>query len=411
MNPRAVIDQILRTEKADVLRGLVALSLKLSKASQALLIADGQRLLTTTSLSWSVDIEAWPHFDCASKYCQLRLCLFPDAPDPAYSTDVVAALALQIGSLLDSYCDAHQLKIEHQRLQQAFAVSGAGAWRMDVASGVFEGDAMVASLLGLTADRVQQDFAAIVDLIDPRERAGFLYGISRGTNLEQRQRQVFQLQASGRWVLAIFERDASDSERLCFVGVMHDHSAQREAELEVEMHQQQLESLVKNLRKSNRIDALTGLSNRVAFNESMQSWTVSARAKGGWISLLMIDVDHFKAYNDSYGHDQGDVALQCVAQAIEQCARGADLPARFGGEEFCYLTLSDPELAEKVAERIRLAVENSYWPLRQVTVSIGICSLQGSGIDSTTLFKRADEALYAAKSQGRNRWVFATSEA
>jgi diguanylate cyclase (GGDEF)-like protein len=83
------------------------------------------------------------------------------------------------------------------------------------------------------------------------------------------------------------------------------------------------------------------------------------------------------------------------------------LPARFGGEEFCVLSHSEPELALKIAERIRLAVEQSSWAKRAVTVSIGVCSLEGANIEEGALFQRADAALYRAKAQGRNCVVVA----
>jgi diguanylate cyclase (GGDEF)-like protein len=398
----SALDQILRTGHAGGLRDLLDVCARVSGATRALLVANSQRVLSTHAIAWDQNITTWKTFDCAATRCQLMLYLEAESISVVNAT-LMDSLARQFGKLLDAYLSEQGLRQENQSLLQALSASGTGVWRLDVGSGVFEGDTTVAQLFGMTPDFFKTDFDSIIDLIDERERTAFLYSIGRVTHLNQRQRQIFQVRISGRWILAIFERDSLVQDRIHFIGVMQDYSAQREAEIEVKMHHEQLESLVKSLRKSSRIDTLTKLSNRTAFNETMQTWTVSARAKGEWISLLIIDVDHFKAYNDSYGHDQGDAALRRVAQAIEQSVRGKDLSARFGGEEFCYLTLSEPDVAEKIAERIRQAVAQVSWPLRPITVSIGVCCLQGGDIDATMLFKRADEALYFAKASGRNR--------
>ena len=189
--------------------------------------------------------------------------------------------------------------------------------------------------------------------------------------------------------------------------MVRDHSAQRAVELEVEMHQTQLETLIKDLRKSNRVDVLTGLANRMALNETLRTATMNARDRNEWVSLLIIDVDFFKSFNDTFGHIEGDVALRQVATEIARSTRGDDLAARFGGEEFCVLCFAGPELTAKVAERIREAIEQSSWAKRNVTVSIGVCCLQGANVDERVLFQQADAALYRAKDTGRNRVVVA----
>ena len=96
-----------------------------------------------------------------------------------------------------------------------------------------------------------------------------------------------------------------------------------------------------------------------------------------------------------------------MANEIARSTRGDDLAARFGGEEFCVLCFAEPELTAKVAERIRLAIEQSSWAKRTVTVSIGVCCLQGAHVDERILFQQADAALYRAKDTGRNRVVVA----
>ena len=157
-------------------------------------------------------------------------------------------------------------------------------------------------------------------------------------------------------------------------------------------------------------DGLTGLDNRRSFDERIeQSWRAAQR-NGQPLSLLMLDVDHFKAFNDRYGHVEGDSALQRVADCIAQSLkRGGDLGARYGGEEFAIL-LPDTGLlgAYHVAESVRAAVQEAQIrhegsPYGTLTVSIGISTLD-SGDEASTreLVLAADAALYRAKQKGRN---------
>jgi diguanylate cyclase (GGDEF)-like protein len=161
------------------------------------------------------------------------------------------------------------------------------------------------------------------------------------------------------------------------------------------------------------IDQLTNLPNRRSFDERLRiEWNRATREQVP-IGFLMIDVDKFKKYNDTYGHQQGDVVLKTVAKVFTQSIkRAGDFVARWGGEEFTVLlpnTVLDGAL--DLAESIRMNVENAPVPCidgsaNKVTVSIGVSSMipiQGSSVDA--LISNADAALYMAKDQGRNRIV------
>jgi diguanylate cyclase (GGDEF)-like protein len=277
----------------------------------------------------------------------------------------------------------------------------AGAWTLDLGTNIFQGDATVAHLVGLHIAPSGVDFDRVLDGIDPDTRADFLYALSRATNMSGRNRQVFSVHGGKRWLATTFLRDP-ESERVVFHGLLRDYGTQRESEQETLQHQQQLEALVKELRKSSRVDALTGLINRTGFNEQLQVMISSATKHNTWLSMLIVDVDFFKSYNDGFGHGEGDLALKQVANEIASCLRGTDVAVRFGGEEFCILSQSDPDLAMRIAERVRAAVAQSSWAKRAVTVSVGIHSLRGAAIDGSQLLKLADEALYRAKDAGRN---------
>ena len=334
--------------------------------------------------------------------------VFESAPTLSNGRRVaLQTIAAQIACLLGLAREAASAERDRLRLVQAIQAANGGVWSLDVARGEFRGDEAVAQLIGWPSATVKADFDSVLDYIHADDRSEFLYAIGRATNLGKPHRHVFRLLHSGRWLATAFDRDATNDKSVHFVGILRDYSAQRAVELEVEMHQTQLETLVKDLRKSNRVDVLTGLANRMALNETLRTATMNARARNEWVSLLIIDVDFFKSFNDAFGHVEGDIALRQVADEIARSTRGDDLAARFGGEEFCVLCFADPELTAKVAERIRIAIEQSSWAKRSVTVSIGVCCLQGAHVDEHVLFQQADAALYRAKDTGRNRVVVA----
>jgi diguanylate cyclase (GGDEF)-like protein len=150
------------------------------------------------------------------------------------------------------------------------------------------------------------------------------------------------------------------------------------------------------------MDALTGCRNRAAFDRLMQQ-------REGNFSMLMLDIDHFKKINDTYGHLVGDQVLIAVSKAILQCLRPTDMPVRYGGEEFTiFLPGTSIENAKVVGERLRATVESMKIPLLDkkdfisVTISVGFTERK-DGDSVETIIKRADDALYNAKESGRNR--------
>jgi diguanylate cyclase (GGDEF)-like protein len=173
------------------------------------------------------------------------------------------------------------------------------------------------------------------------------------------------------------------------------------------------------MRELTLTDVLTGVANRRSFNEAMDNeWRRCARAEQP-LAIVMIDIDHFKNYNDAYGHQQGDHCLQQVASAMKRCAgRPPDLLARYGGEEFIILLPAvGAEGAEVVARRILDEVRGLNLPHTassvsdQVTVSIGVAALQPSDDnDPEALIRTADALLYRAKETGRNRYCIGTGQ-
>ena len=158
------------------------------------------------------------------------------------------------------------------------------------------------------------------------------------------------------------------------------------------------------------LDGLTGLYNHRWFQENLSNELLKSRRFKYKVSLLMIDVDHFKNFNDKYGHPQGDTTLKEISQIIKKTIRAYDVPARYGGEEFAVvLPHADHDQALRVAERLRRAVMAHPFPGRrarerlQLTVSVGVATYPANARTKAELIDRADQALYLAKSEGRNR--------
>jgi two-component system cell cycle response regulator len=158
-------------------------------------------------------------------------------------------------------------------------------------------------------------------------------------------------------------------------------------------------------------DGLTGLYNRRYMESHLATLVEQAAGRGKPLTLLVLDIDYFKAINDTHGHDAGDDVLREFAVRVKKSIRGIDLACRYGGEEFVIvMPETDMAVAALVAERIRRRIAGEPFPIEQgskaidVTLSIGLSAL-GSHDTAATVLKRADQALYRAKRDGRNRVV------
>lgn len=158
------------------------------------------------------------------------------------------------------------------------------------------------------------------------------------------------------------------------------------------------------LRKLATIDPLTDCLNRRAFFERFDEMWGAAEQGGHSISVIMIDIDHFKAINDNHGHSTGDIVIRGVAGLLRESARLGDLVCRFGGEEFCVLLPhARIEDAAATAERFRTSIESTRFAGLSVTVSLGVSSTELGAMNSQLLIEQADRSLYAAKESGRNQ--------
>jgi diguanylate cyclase (GGDEF)-like protein/PAS domain S-box-containing protein len=200
--------------------------------------------------------------------------------------------------------------------------------------------------------------------------------------------QVVQLQVSSRDIT-----DSKQNERRL-----------EEAQRKLRHQQDMLQDVNSKLSELAALDGLTQLRNRRAFEERLEDETRRWRRHGNVVSLVLLDIDHFKSFNDTFGHPKGDEVLRGVGRLLRRSLRATDFAARYGGEEFAViLPNTDSEGARVVAEQLRRAIEGATWEDRAITASIGYATMSEEITTSEELVDFADRALYKSKQEGRNR--------
>jgi diguanylate cyclase (GGDEF)-like protein/PAS domain S-box-containing protein len=297
-----------------------------------------------------------------------------------------------------------------ERLETALRGAELGLWDWDVVNDRFIGHELTRRWLGYAAGEIAPDGAAWRELVHPEDAVrmaqtfqAHLRGATESCESEFRGRHK-----DGRWVWLlsrgkVVER-APDGRAVRMAGTHMDISERKRIELE-------LQRLNARLTELSTQDGLTEVGNRRLFDQTLQAEWARAARKRHDVALLMIDIDHFKDYNDRYGHPAGDDCLRTVARLIsETVKREGELVARYGGEEFALLLPgADLAAARGVGERCLQALERAAIPHAAsapgiVTLSIGVASaVAGAGIDPSVLLDAADAALYRAKRGGRGR--------
>ncbi len=174
------------------------------------------------------------------------------------------------------------------------------------------------------------------------------------------------------------------------------------------------------IERENIIDHLTGVHNRRYLDERIASEAIRAHKYDMPLSMMMIDIDHFKAVNDLYGHQTGDRVLKNLCELLIKEVRATDVVARYGGEEIVILTIQTPisntfDLAQRLCKAVETSIlvpadKSEQREDIRITVSIGVAGLDQQGFDSQEMIKKADRALYQAKSEGRNRAIAYSDE-
>jgi diguanylate cyclase (GGDEF)-like protein len=211
------------------------------------------------------------------------------------------------------------------------------------------------------------------------------------------QDQVEAMQVLSREVMGQFELRRS-------IATLEQSMLKQENYIDqLQEYQRELEKVRAELENQSLTDPLTGVNNRRAFDTRFEEEFLRAKRYEAACSLIMIDIDYFKQYNDTFGHTVGDEALIAVAALLKEDVRIHDLVARYGGEEFAIiLPNTDIKGAMVMGERFRRSVQRASWKHKQLTISVGVASLYEGMQKSTDLLKESDMALYKAKQTGRN---------
>ncbi|NNG02595.1 MAG: GGDEF domain-containing protein [Inquilinus sp.] len=257
-------------------------------------------------------------------------------------------------------------------------------------------------------DRIQSSLETVIGAIETSSAGADAYGrklADVSSTLQSGSVGIDQLQG-------LIEAIGSDTQAMA--------DQNRELEGKLKQSSEQMDAMQQELQAAQReamTDGLTGIPNRKYFDLQLKQTVIEAMESGQPMSLLMLDIDHFKKFNDDHGHQVGDEVLKLVARVLQTSIKGQDIAARFGGEEFSIILPNTPlKNAIAVGDHIRksLAVRrivrrNSGKPVGNITLSAGAAEF-APGEAVSNLVKRADSALYRAKEAGRNRVVADVAE-
>ncbi|HEY3331375.1 MAG TPA: diguanylate cyclase [Capsulimonadaceae bacterium] len=315
------------------------------------------------------------------------------------------------------------LKVSMTRLTEAQRVARIGSWEFDLQSESYWFSAEMYKLFGLDPNRPlpSKDLfrskyhpddlairdAAIAKALDDGSPYEFDCRISTGhepawiwchARGEVRRDTLGKPTMMAGTLMDITARKAMEEQLRDYSVALAFQKQELEASNDaIEMANKQLKILASH-------DGLTGLKNHRTIHEKLNEELARARRYGMPLALMMLDVDHFKAYNDTFGHPEGDTVLRQVSDIVRSCIRECDTAGRYGGEEFMViLPQTDTDGALAIAERVRTAACDYAWQKRIITVSIGLCLLTTDIIDVGTFVANVDDALYQAKRNGRNR--------
>ena len=308
------------------------------------------------------------------------------------------------------------LRQSQERLIVAARVSGMGIWDYDIATDALYCDDSWYNIVGLDPAQPLQRLADFSPYIHPED-------VGRATEVrdtaaqliaqEQDYSIVFRIvrpDGEIRWVrsAACMLQDLSGNATRA-IGFLSDITDMLRGEMSLRNANRELEKERDSLAQQCLEDPLTGIANRRFLDSELSRICLRANRTHQHIAVGMIDIDHFKAYNDHYGHPAGDKVVRAIAGALKSIARQSDFVARYGGEEFAFALPSTNE-PKPILERLMAAVEalaipHEKSPTGRITISCGCIVRRGGGLMPATLLKAADDALYDAKSAGRDRYA------
>lgn len=305
------------------------------------------------------------------------------------------------------------LRLSEESLKMAQAIARLGHWEWDIRSGRFICSEEMFRIMGLTPQGAMVSQDAFLQAVHPDDRervAKHLSEAQAGYSFDMEYRiilpngrvrvahgkgEVFCLGVGSQTRIIGTIQDMEGYDQTKMLGVIQDITERKE--------------LQDKLEKQANTDFLTGCDNRRHFRAHAEQEFLRIRRYGGEMSMLMLDLDHFKSINDRYGHQTGDTTLIKLVQVCQGILRGVDVIGRLGGEEFAImLPETENRIALEVAERLCQAVAATEVTQQDgasfhFTTSIGVASLEQGDLSIDAIFYRADKALYQAKNAGRNR--------
>jgi diguanylate cyclase (GGDEF)-like protein/PAS domain S-box-containing protein len=274
------------------------------------------------------------------------------------------------------------------------------------------------TLFGLEPEAIENDAMLMLAQIAPEHQAAFYDSVADSArNLSRWIWEGWSVTSGGerKWISCSSVPTPYPDGRLVWDGLLMDATEQKLAQLQVEIQNVELAEAQRRLSEMNQkldalatLDGLTGLKNRRRFQEHVIEEFQRHTRFDAAISLMMIDVDKFKLFNDSFGHLAGDEVLKKVAHILKSSMREVDFVARYGGEEFIVLLPRTSKMAAlMLGERVRCSIESQSWNERPITISVGVTTISKiNGHTPEQMIEAADKALYESKKHGRNRVTY-----
>lgn len=301
----------------------------------------------------------------------------------------------------------NNLLIASRRFEELFSGMPMACFTFDRQGLVHEWNRAAEHLFGLKA------YEALLTLVwdtlqspkSPMWTPEFVNSVFRGARVEGREWVFTDVHGEDRHLLCnVFPLRSPEGEILGAICANLEITERKQAENKIEQQKSALEEANQRLETLAITDGLSGLWNHRRFHEELEMLYSQHMRSNRPLSLIFLDVDHFKQFNDTFGHLEGDVVLKRFAETLMKCSRAHEAVARYGGEEFAILLPeTSTEQAMMAAERFRQAINGIEWPLRPVAASFGVATLDDQDLGPKDLIFRADAALYGSKQSGRNR--------